>query len=115
MTPQITVGSQVAEVLFTSFDLEAYDLFLRTKRLPESRVEYDWESDSYRVTTPARFASMLGITAPPAPRSVLPISDYMFDYQQFIARAALEAKRYAIYADCGSARPRWSWSGRDTS
>lgn len=33
-----------AEVRFGRFDLDAFDLFLRVKRLPEKRLTYDWRT-----------------------------------------------------------------------
>ena len=59
----VSINGSLAEVEFSRFDLEAYGLFLRAKKLPESQLSYDWERDSYKFTTPARFASMLGAEA----------------------------------------------------
>jgi hypothetical protein len=97
----VTVNGPIAEVEFGSFDLEAYGLFLRAKKLPESQLTYDWERDAYRLTTPARFAGMLGENLPAMEREALEISGFLWDYQRFIVRTALAAQRYAIYADCG--------------
>jgi hypothetical protein len=97
----VTVNGPIAEVEFGCFDLEAYGLFLKTKKLPESQITYDWERDTYRLTTPARFASMLGADVPAAVREALEISGFLWDYQRFIVKTALAARRYAIYADCG--------------
>ena len=97
----IAVNGHLAEVEFGRFDLEAYGLFLRTKKLPESQIDYDWERDTYKLTTPARFASLLGADVAAVKRDPIPISDFLFDYQRYIAGTALESRRYAIYADCG--------------
>jgi hypothetical protein len=97
----VSINGTIAEVEFRRYDLEAYRLFLKAKKLPESQLTYDWERDAYRLTTPARFASMLGASVPDSVREALEISGYLWDYQRFIVRRALEAKRYAIYADCG--------------
>ena len=97
----VAVNGHLASMEFSRFDLEAYELFLRTKKLPESQIEYDWERDVYKLTTPARFASLLGVEAAPIARDTLGISSFLFDYQQYIVPTALAARRYAIYADCG--------------
>ena len=97
----VSINGPLAEVDFGRFDLEMYGLFLKTKKLPESQITYDWERDAYKLTTPARFAGMLGASVAAAVREALEISGFLFDYQRFIVRTALEARRYAIYADCG--------------
>jgi hypothetical protein len=91
----IAVNGRLAEVEFSRFDLEMYDLFLKTKKLPESQIEYDWERDTYKLTTPARFAPLLGAEAVVATREELGISSFLFDYQQYIVPTALKARRYA--------------------
>ncbi len=97
----INIEGNLAVVNFNKFDLDTYKLFLKTKKLPEHQIAYDWKTDTYRLTTPARFAPMLGAAAPDLLASSLPIASHLFDYQQFIDKQALEAKRYAIWADTG--------------
>ncbi len=102
MNERIQIRDGNAEVVFSRYDLDAYALFLKAKTLPESRITYDWRGDSYTLSTPARFAALLGVSKDSAfrtPHSAL--SSYLWDYQRFIVKAALEAKRYAMYADCG--------------
>lgn len=82
-------------------DLGAYDLFLRTKSLPEQEISYDWESDSYTVSTPARFAPMLGVELTAGNRDRLPLAGHLFDYQAWAVEMALEAKRFALWFDTG--------------
>lgn len=89
------------EVEFSRFDLDNYGLFLKCKTLPESQLTYDWQRDVYTLTTPARFARLLGAEAGEARRELLPLAGHLFDYQRFIVAAALEAKRYAVWADTG--------------
>lgn len=111
MTPQIltegimsTSSTSLADrvaIEFGQFNLANYELFLRAKKLPESELNYDWERDRYTITTPRRFAAMLGIVEGDAERPELPFAEYLFDYQAFIVKQALASKRYAIYADCG--------------
>lgn len=100
-TAQMQLRSDVAEVTFGQFDLESYDLFLKCKGLPESRLAYDWETDTYRLTTPARFAALLGIQGAFQPPARLPLPAHLFDYQAFVVTAALRAKRYAAWLDTG--------------
>jgi hypothetical protein len=91
-----------ASVTFSRFDLDAYALFLRAKQLPEKEVVYDWETDSYTLSTAARFASRLsGETSVVDGTAGLPLAGHLFDYQEFIVRQALEARRFAIWADTG--------------
>lgn len=97
----IAIQDGLAQVRFDRFGLHEYELFLKCKRLPESQLDYDWRSDAYTLTTPARFAAMLGVTQDGAARRPLPFNPALFDYQRFIVESALESKRYAIYADCG--------------
>lgn len=86
---------------FASWDAESYDLFLRSKRLPEHEIRYDDERDAYTIRTPARFAPLLGIALPRASREALPLAAGLWDYQAFLVRQALAAKRYAVWADTG--------------
>lgn len=97
----IRVDGSLALVEFDRFDLDAYALFLRTKKLPESQVSYDWRADRYTVTTPARFAPLLDVTLEAATVSQLPLPDHLFDYQAWIVQTAVDARRYAIWADTG--------------
>jgi len=82
--------------------LDKHALFIRTKKLPESLIEYRWEDDSYTLRAPARFAGLIGLDIGPRDQAAaLPISDFLFGYQKWIVEMALTAKRYAIWADCG--------------
>lgn len=88
-------------ITFNRFDLEQYDIFLRCKKLPESRLEYDWQSDTYTLSTPERFASLIGMTATQPDLEPLSASRHLFDYQRWIIGRALDAERFAIWADTG--------------
>jgi hypothetical protein len=99
--PQIEFTGERMSVHFDSFGPEAYPLFLRIKSLPEYELSFVPESESYCITAPARFASMLGVDAPERDSYVLPLADYLFDDQAAIVRMALDAKRFAIWSDCG--------------
>lgn len=97
----ITIIGDQLKVIFNKFDLEGYRLFLQTKHLPEHRLEYDWERNEYTLTAPARLAPMMGLKVVVADQKVLPFAGHLFDYQMFIVRTALDAKRYAVWADTG--------------
>lgn len=102
--PPITFADDRLSVRFDRFDMPAYDLFLRVKRLPEQAVEFDPETESYTVTAPARFASMLGVERPLASADALPFSPFLFDDQRAIVEMALDAKRFACWSGCGSGK-----------
>lgn len=99
--PSVRIDGPRAVVEFERFTLEEYPLFLACKRLPESQVSYDWETDRYQVTTPARFAPRLGGVAPTSTAPRLPRACHLFDYQRWIVDMALDAHRFAIWADTG--------------
>lgn len=97
----IHVDQTTASALFNRFSIDNYELFLRFKQLPEKQVEYDPDSDAYKLITAARFAQQLdGSLAVPQSANIN-LSPWLFDYQTFIVNQALKAKRYAIWADCG--------------
>lgn len=100
-TAAVQINGSDAIIRFNSFGLDNYPLFLKCKKLPESTCEYDWRTDTYTITTPARFASILGAELPTRPVATLPLAEYLWDYERFIVQRALEAKRYAIFANCG--------------
>ena len=82
--------------------LEKHALFIRTKRIPEAQIDYTWQDDSYTLKAPARFAPLIGLDVPQSCTAAgMDIADYLFDFQRWIVQKALEAKRYAVWADCG--------------
>ncbi len=99
--PSVRIVGDRAEVRFDRFDLDAYERFLRVKRLPEKQLSYDWRADAYTVTAPARLAHLLDPALGGVERPAEPLATYLFDYQAFIVRRALEARRYAVWADTG--------------
>src|SRR2546430_1607589 len=99
--PAVQLVDGRAEVRFDRYDLDAFDLFLRVKALPEKRLAYDWRTDTDTVVTPARFARLLDPALPESARTALPLASHLFDYQAFIVERALEARRYAVWADTG--------------
>lgn len=102
MSDPVRIAGDLAVIEFDRFDLPAYDLFLRVKALPESRVSYDWRADQYTVTTPARFAPRLGVSeGVPERLADAWTATHLFDYQAWALVMALEAKRYALWLDTG--------------
>lgn len=97
----VKIDGALARLTFDRYDLGAYESFLKVKALPEHQLSYDWESDSYEVTTPARFAARL------TSAHVLPVgadwdlAPHLFDYQAFVLRMALDARRFACWLDTG--------------
>lgn len=90
-----------AVVTFDRFDLDAYELFLKAKKLPERELSYDWRTDSYTLSTAARYAGMLDEGLAASTAAAEPLAEHLFDYQAFIVGEALAARRYAIWADTG--------------
>jgi len=83
------------------FGIQNYPLFLKLKGIPETRVEFDRSTESYRIRAPRRFAGMLGVVPPVVSRPELPLLQVLLDDQVAITRMALEAKRFAVWSDCG--------------
>lgn len=86
---------------FSRWDLDAYVVFLQSKALPEYNLEYRWEDDRYELKTPARFARVFGLEEREVDHGFLPLHADLFDYQAWIVRTALKAKRFAVWADTG--------------
>jgi len=89
------------QVRFSDFSLEQYQLFLKTKTLPEQRLAYDWQADTYTIETHKRFAGMLGMAIADTAALPCPLASYLLDYQAAIVTHALEAERYAAWLDTG--------------
>ncbi len=101
MTAEVRINGPLAEVQFNQFDLDSYALFLQCKALPEHQISYAWETDTYTLTTPARFAPRLGVQSDTPPIKPLDLAPHLFDYQRWIVQMAIDAKRYAVWADTG--------------
>lgn len=95
------VGDRLRVRFDGPWTMDGYALFLRTKRLPEHRLDYDELADSYTVETPARFAPILGVEAPKVAGATLPTPGFLFDYQRHFLDVALAARRYAAWWDTG--------------
>lgn len=101
MSAAVTITGDLATITFGSFTLDDYPLFLRTKKLPESRLEYDVDQDRYTITTPARFAERLGLNIEAPERSFNDLAPHLFDYQAWAVSMALRAKRFAVWFNTG--------------
>lgn len=94
------VGDRM-EVKFDRFDLDAYETFLRTKKLPESDLIFDPVTETYSLAAPARFASLMGVQGYSEWVETLPFPVSMFDRQRDVCMTALKVKRFAAWWDCG--------------
>jgi hypothetical protein len=99
----ISVEGDTIQVDFKApFSLEDYQVFLKSKQLPECNLSYAWETDSYQLKTPSRFAHIFGLEDVYQERGWLPFNPNLFDYQEWIVRAlSLPAKRFAVWCDTG--------------
>lgn len=105
MTQLATVDGNELRVTFGQpFGLEGHALFLKAKTLPEKACAYDWQTDTYTLTAPARFASALGLDVPMKAGSALEWAAFLLGYQKWITRMAFDAKRFAIWSDCGTGK-----------
>jgi hypothetical protein len=94
-------AGETLRLTFDEWTPDAYELFLRSKALPEHQVAYDEHRDAYVIETPARFARILGLEEPAGRGRGLPLPAQLWDYQAFLVRTAIAAKRYAVWADTG--------------
>ena len=98
----IQIQNDIIKVNFNRFDIEAYNVFIQSKKLPECNLEYDWEADRYELKTPSRFAHVFGLETPDQSRDWLPFNPMLFDYELWTVKdLALPAKRFAIWFDTG--------------
>lgn len=101
MTSAIQFVGDLLRLPFDRFGPDEYGLFLKAKRLPESRTLFDPVNETYVIEAPARFAAMLGVELPKLDRPALDFSAFLFDDQVEITGMALDAKRFAVWSDCG--------------
>jgi hypothetical protein len=101
----ITTAGESLQIKFNAFGPEEYDMFLRVKRLPESSLDYDYETDTYTIETPSRYANLLGVDLNGRQQiDPLPFPDFLFEHQSEIVKLALAAKTFAVWSDCGSGK-----------
>src|SRR5690554_1474118 len=100
MTPLIE-GDTLTMRFAAPWTADSYSAFLASKRIPEAVYDYDEPTDSYTLKAPARFASVFGLEAPTVVNNRLPINESLFDYQRWAVDLALDAKRFALWLDCG--------------
>lgn len=101
MKPEIIIDNESLRVEFNMWNIDAYRLFLQVKRLPEYQLAFDAERDTYTVTAPARYAELLGVVRPARDIGDLSLAPHLFDDQAHVVRQALDAKRFAVWTDCG--------------
>jgi hypothetical protein len=104
MSDLVTFSGDRMRIHFRRFDLDAYALFLKAKRLPESSTSFVKEDETYMIDAPARFAAMIGIEAPPPAAGDLPFSSFLFEDQVAITGMALASKRFACWSGCGQGK-----------
>jgi hypothetical protein len=101
----ITSEGDSIKIAFSRFGPAEYDVFLRAKRLPESSLDYDYETDTYTIQTHSRYANLLGVEQKGIGNSErLPFPEFLFEHQREITKLALDAKTYAVWSDCGSGK-----------
>ena len=98
---QIEIRDNDLIVRFDKFTLDNYELFLKTKKIPEIQVKYDLARDTYTMTAPKHFAFMLGLEHTKQDFGDYEFPEGIFDYQKYITATALKHKRYAVFADTG--------------
>lgn len=104
VAPAIQFNGERMSVRFDRFDIESYRTFLRCKKLPEYQLEFEPETESYTISAPSRFADVLGVDPPKPPAIDLPFASFLFDDQVYLAKTALDAKRYAVWSGCGNGK-----------
>lgn len=98
----IKIEGESIVVRFNLWGLDAYKIFLQSKKLPEYNLRYDHKKDTYVLTAPSRFAHVFGIETDIIKREWLPLNEKLFDYQKWIIyNLALPAKRFGIWLDTG--------------
>lgn len=71
-----------------------YRTFLKVKSLPSYRVQ------GHVLEFPDEYAELFGSRAKPREIEYTPIKG-LFDYQEAIARMAIQKRKFCVYADCG--------------
>lgn len=84
--------------------IEDHAAFIRSKSLPEAEFIYNETADEYTVRASARFAHLVGLADVRMAMRTMPIAEHLFDYQKWIVQMALDAKRFAIWSDCGTGK-----------
>lgn len=100
----ISFANDRMRIRFDRFGIDAYDLFLRAKRIPEYQIEFDAGSEAYTIDAPARFADMIGVERPGNTLESLPFPEKMFDDQVAVTRMFLDCKRFACWSQCGNGK-----------
>lgn len=102
--PPITFAGDRLQIHFDNFGIESYSRFLDVKRLPESEVAFHPDTETYTVSAPKRFASLLGAKAPDVNFNRLPYPSWFYDDQCAIVDMILDAKRFACWSGLGNGK-----------
>lgn len=102
MTSLVTVDDRNLTIGFSApWTPEDHKLFVKSKALPEVLIDYAWQTDSYSLKAPARFAHVLGHAAVVERGMKIGRPAHAFDYQAWGVDLALQARRFALWLDCG--------------
>ena len=102
MTATVLVDDRDLKVGFSApWTPDDHKLFVKSKALPEVKVDYAWQTDSYTLTAPARFAHVLGHAAAVERGVQLARAGHLFDYQRWGVDLALKSRRFVLWLDCG--------------
>ena len=72
-----------------------YERFIRIKQLPS------WSIRGRTATFPDEYAEQIGIGRGSVRTVKWKPAEFLFDYQRDIATAAIQKRKYAVFADCG--------------
>lgn len=98
----INIQGETLNLTFGSpFGIKEYDLFLKAKRLPESSLSYNYELDEYQIQTHSRYADLLGLEEIKTVSKYSKFPEFFFEHQKAIVQLAVDAKRYAVWANVG--------------
>lgn len=105
----ISITGDKLEIVFSKWDLDEYRIFLQSKSLPEHKLEYEWETDSFRLTAPSRFAGVFGMDVPVIDHGWLPFSKHLKDFQVFTTDRGLSIKRFGYFLTTGLGKTHIQW------
>lgn len=111
MSSQVQITGSEMTIDFPSFGLEAYQLFLKCKRLPEYRIKINPLTDlACGISSSARFAPLLGVESPKNEGDESALFDGLLpgkcelQHQLEIIKLALDARRYAVWSNVGTGK-----------
>lgn len=88
-------------IALNTSSVEDYEKFLRIKSLPKYRIFGGF------AEFPDEYATRIGVAEPSEASGIeYQPSDGLFDYQEAIARMAIDKRKFAVFADCGLGKTR---------